>query len=230
MARLVAGASPGTRRERLGPADLESRLPALGAQDAVPRPVPGGPAGPGDHRDRPDARGRAHEQSLGELAALGVRLVLDDFGTGYSSLSWLKQHPFGAIKIDHSFIHGLPDDPGDRAIVGGVLEMARALGCTVTAEGVETERQLAILRSSDVRARRAPSSRNRYRQKSSRRCCARASGRRAASPRPPESPPGSASAASSSKSSHGGLAQVVTWVPSARVATAGVGARRGRCG
>jgi diguanylate cyclase (GGDEF)-like protein len=87
------------------------------------------------------------DQTLCELDALGVRLVLDDFGTGYSSLSWLKQHPFGAIKIDHSFIHGLPEDPGDRAIVGGVLEMARALGCTVTAEGVETESQLAALRT-----------------------------------------------------------------------------------
>jgi diguanylate cyclase (GGDEF)-like protein len=87
------------------------------------------------------------DHSLRELDALGVQLVLDDFGTGYSSLSWLKQHPFGAIKIDHSFIHGLPDDPGDRAIVGGVLAMAQALSCTVTAEGVETVGQLDMLRT-----------------------------------------------------------------------------------
>jgi diguanylate cyclase (GGDEF)-like protein len=87
------------------------------------------------------------EHTLGELDGLGVRLVLDDFGTGYSSLSWLKRHPFGAIKIDHSFIQGLPDDTGDQAIVGGVLAMARALGCTVTAEGVETPGQLDILRA-----------------------------------------------------------------------------------
>jgi diguanylate cyclase (GGDEF)-like protein len=84
---------------------------------------------------------------LGELDELGVRLVLDDFGTGYSSLTWLKQHRFGAIKIDHSFVRGLPDDPGDRAIVAGVIDMARALGSGVTAEGVETHEQLAALRS-----------------------------------------------------------------------------------
>ena len=85
-------------------------------------------------------------KSLCELESLGVRVVLDDFGTGYSSLSWLKQHQFGAIKIDHSFIRGLPDDRGDRAIVAGVLDMARALDCSVTAEGVETGEQLAALR------------------------------------------------------------------------------------
>jgi diguanylate cyclase (GGDEF)-like protein len=84
-------------------------------------------------------------KNLGELNSLGVRLVLDDFGTGYSSLSWLKQHQFDAIKIDRSFIRDLPDDPGDRAIVGGVIDMAGALGCSVTAEGVETAGQLATL-------------------------------------------------------------------------------------
>jgi diguanylate cyclase (GGDEF)-like protein len=86
-------------------------------------------------------------QRLGELDELGVRLVLDDFGTGYSSLTWLKQHRFGSIKIDHSFVRGLPDDPGDRAIVAGVIGMARALGSGVTAEGVETEGQLAALQT-----------------------------------------------------------------------------------
>jgi EAL domain-containing protein (putative c-di-GMP-specific phosphodiesterase class I) len=83
--------------------------------------------------------------NLRELSSLGIRLVLDDFGTGYSSLSWLKQHRFDALKIDRSFIRELPDDAGDRAIVGGVIDMARALGCTVTAEGVETDDQLAVL-------------------------------------------------------------------------------------
>jgi diguanylate cyclase (GGDEF)-like protein len=91
---------------------------------------------------RPDA---ATTSNLRELNSQGVRLVLDDFGTGYSSLSWLKQHRFDAIKIDRSFIRGLPDDLGDRAIVGGVIDMARALGCSVTAEGVETEGQLSTL-------------------------------------------------------------------------------------
>jgi diguanylate cyclase (GGDEF)-like protein len=93
---------------------------------------------------RPDA---TTTQNLRELDVLGVRIVLDDFGTGYSSLSWLKQHPFGSIKIDRSFISGLPDDNGDRAIVAGVIGMANALDCVVTAEGVETEQQLATLRA-----------------------------------------------------------------------------------
>jgi diguanylate cyclase (GGDEF)-like protein len=90
----------------------------------------------------PDA---ATANSLRELDTLGIGLILDDFGTGYSSLSWLKQRRFSAIKIDHSFIRGLPNDRGDRAIVGGVIDMAKALGCTVTAEGVETQGQLDTL-------------------------------------------------------------------------------------
>jgi diguanylate cyclase (GGDEF)-like protein len=85
-------------------------------------------------------------RNLRELDALGVRIVLDDFGTGYSSLSWLKQHPFSAIKIDGSFIGGLPDNDADHAIVAAVIGMAKAIGCTVTAEAVETEHQLTVLR------------------------------------------------------------------------------------
>jgi diguanylate cyclase (GGDEF)-like protein len=85
--------------------------------------------------------------NLHELNALGAQIVVDDFGTGYSSLTWLKQHPFSSIKIDRSFISDLADDKGDRAIVAGVIGMANALGCVVTAEGVETEQQLAALRA-----------------------------------------------------------------------------------
>jgi diguanylate cyclase (GGDEF)-like protein len=88
-------------------------------------------------------------RNLRELDALGVRIVLDDFGTGYSSLSWLKQHAFSAIKIDRSFIAGLAGNSGDHAIVAALIGMAKALGCTVTAEGVETEDQLAILQALD---------------------------------------------------------------------------------
>jgi EAL domain-containing protein (putative c-di-GMP-specific phosphodiesterase class I) len=76
-----------------------------------------------------------------------VRIVLDDFGTGYSSLSWLKQRSFGEIKIDHSFVSGLPTNAGDHAIVVAVIGMARAFGCIVTAEGVETDEQLTALQS-----------------------------------------------------------------------------------
>jgi diguanylate cyclase (GGDEF)-like protein len=86
------------------------------------------------------------KRTLHELASNGIRIVLDDFGTGFSSISWLKEHPLGAIKIDRDFIAGLPRDPRDSAIVAAMLEMGAALGCTVTAEGVETEGQLAALR------------------------------------------------------------------------------------
>jgi diguanylate cyclase (GGDEF)-like protein len=91
----------------------------------------------------------ATARTLSELQALGVRIVLDDFGTGFSSLSWIKEHPLHAIKIDRRFIAGLASDQRDQAIVAGVIGMSRALGCTVTAEGVETEEQLAALRALD---------------------------------------------------------------------------------
>jgi diguanylate cyclase (GGDEF)-like protein len=88
-------------------------------------------------------------RNLRELDSLGIRIALDHFGTGYSSLSWLKQHPFGAIKIDRSFISGLPTNSDDQAIVAAVIGIAKALGCIVTAEGVETEQQLAALQTLD---------------------------------------------------------------------------------
>ena len=88
-------------------------------------------------------------RTLHELDSHGIRIVLDDFGTGVSSLSWLKEHPVGAIKIDRSFISGVADDLRDQAIVSSLIGMSRALGFTVTAEGVETEEQLAALRELD---------------------------------------------------------------------------------
>jgi diguanylate cyclase (GGDEF)-like protein len=88
-------------------------------------------------------------RTLSELDRSGVRIVLDDFGTSSSSLGWLKEHPLDAIKIDRSFVSGLGKDPRDQAIVSSVIGLARALGCTVTAEGVETEEQLSTLRRLD---------------------------------------------------------------------------------
>ncbi|MGZ4679941.1 MAG: putative bifunctional diguanylate cyclase/phosphodiesterase, partial [Ilumatobacteraceae bacterium] len=93
---------------------------------------------------RPDV---VTKRNLRELDAAGVHIVLDDFGTGYSSLSWLKQRPFGEIKIDCSFVSGLPHNEGDHAIVVAVIGMARAFGCIVTAEGVETQEQLTTLQT-----------------------------------------------------------------------------------
>ena len=91
----------------------------------------------------------ATDRTVRELERLGVRIVLDDFGTGYSSLSWLKHHPFHGIKIDRSFVKGLPSDVADRAVVAAVVGIAGALGCPVTAEGVETQAQLDAVRALD---------------------------------------------------------------------------------
>ena len=78
---------------------------------------------------------------LKEINDLGIRIALDDFGTGYSSLSYLQRFQFSKIKIDRSFITGVPTDAKSRAIVKTVVDLARTLGMSVTAEGVETADQ-----------------------------------------------------------------------------------------
>jgi diguanylate cyclase (GGDEF)-like protein len=83
---------------------------------------------------------------LGGLKALGVHLVLDDFGTGYSSLSYLHRFALDSLKLDRSFIARLGQQASASKLVAASIEMARALGLTVVAEGVETEQQLKYLR------------------------------------------------------------------------------------
>ncbi len=76
----------------------------------------------------------------------GIGIAIDDFGTGYASLTYLREYPIDVIKIDRSFITNITADEHDRAITAGIVALAKALGITVTAEGVEHLDQSAHLR------------------------------------------------------------------------------------
>lgn len=85
--------------------------------------------------------------TLRRLKQIGIAIVLDDFGTGYSSLSYLRDLPFDKIKIDRSFTSSMAKDEPSRAIVEAVINLARALGMAIVAEGVEHPAQVELLRS-----------------------------------------------------------------------------------
>ncbi len=84
---------------------------------------------------------------LHDLRDLGVTIALDDFGTGYSALGYLRRFPIDRIKIDRIFVGDLSDSEESKAVVGAVVGLGRALGMRVTAEGVETKRQLDEIRA-----------------------------------------------------------------------------------
>ena len=86
-------------------------------------------------------------QTLAELKRLGLRIAIDDFGTGYSSLSYLRDLPVDTLKIDRSFVAGLDQDQGSQAIIRAIATLAHELGLVVTAEGIETADQLALVRT-----------------------------------------------------------------------------------
>jgi EAL domain-containing protein (putative c-di-GMP-specific phosphodiesterase class I) len=84
-------------------------------------------------------------EKLRHLREMGFSLSIDDFGTGFSSLSYLKRLPLSEIKIDRSFVNGLPSNMSDTAIVNTIIQMASNLGMNVVAEGIETEEQMVFL-------------------------------------------------------------------------------------
>ncbi|MEJ2387713.1 MAG: EAL domain-containing protein [Chromatiaceae bacterium] len=86
---------------------------------------------------------------LESLKELGTRIGIDDFGVGYSSLGYLKHFPIDTVKIDRSFIRNVDSDSKDAAVVSGIIVLARSLGATVVAEGVETEAHYQLLRAKE---------------------------------------------------------------------------------
>jgi EAL domain-containing protein (putative c-di-GMP-specific phosphodiesterase class I) len=92
--------------------------------------------------DRPDET----IERLKELQSQQIKIAIDDFGTGYSSMSYLEKLPIDKLKIDQSFVGGLPEDGDDIAIVDAILALARALKLEVIAEGAENEAQVNLLK------------------------------------------------------------------------------------
>jgi diguanylate cyclase (GGDEF)-like protein/PAS domain S-box-containing protein len=98
------------------------------------------------------AEPEASAELLERLCAAGVTTAIDDFGTGYSSLAYLRRFPVASLKIDRSFVVNITDDPDDLAVTASIVDLARAVGVGVVAEGVETGEQLALLHRMGCRA------------------------------------------------------------------------------
>lgn len=94
-----------------------------------------------------DSRSTLLGEALLELDALGVEIALDDFGTGYASLSHIKAYPIGRLKVDRSFVMDMQDNTDNRSIVQAIVQLGRSMGLRTTAEGVEDDAQVALLRS-----------------------------------------------------------------------------------
>ncbi|HEU0087140.1 MAG TPA: EAL domain-containing protein, partial [Pseudonocardiaceae bacterium] len=91
-------------------------------------------------------------EAMAALVDRGVRFAVDDFGTGYSSLARLKELPAQIVKVDRRFVAGVGVDPSDFAVARAVVDMARAMGRSCVAEGVETATQFQVLRQLGVDA------------------------------------------------------------------------------
>ena len=86
-------------------------------------------------------------ETINKVHGLGVSIAMDDFGTGYSSLSYLHKYPLDKIKIDRSFVTDLPDSNHSLSIVRTIVSLARSMGMAISAEGIETSEQMALLKN-----------------------------------------------------------------------------------